>query len=154
MTGFEMVQGLMSGTRPPCPMLRLIPARVHSCQEGIVELRAIVDPLAAYNDIGITHGGWSMTLLDTAMGLAAMTLLPEALTCASSDVAVRFLRGVRIEDGEMRIIGSVASQGRRLIVTEGRIESASGRIHCLSSASFVTSDKTELANRYPSAPGR
>lgn len=141
MTGLEMVQGLMSGTYPAFPMLRHIPARVVSCGEGAVEMSAVVDPATAYNDIGMAHGGWTMALLDTALGLAAMTLLPAGETCPSTDVAVRFLKGVRVEDGEMRIIANVVSRGRRLVVAEGRVESRSGRVCARASGSFMIADK-------------
>lgn len=152
MTGLDMVQGLMNGTQPPSPMLRHIPARVHSCSDGAVELRAGIDPATAYNDIGMAHGGWTMTLLDTAMGLAAMTLLPANKTCPSTDVAVRFLKGVRAEDGEVRIIGKVVSKGRRLIIAEGRVETGDDRVHAWASASFMIIDKSEI--RGPAATGK
>lgn len=141
-----MVQGLIDGNFPPSPMLRHIPAQVRSCEDGMVEMTATVDPATAYNDIGIAHGGWAMTLLDTAMGLAAMTLLPAGQTCPSSDVSVRFFKGVRSEDEAMKIVGVVVSRGRRLIVAEGRIESRSGRIHARSSASFVIAEKREFTD--------
>lgn len=152
MTGLEMVQGLMSGTHPPSPMLRHIPARVVACSDGAVELKASVDPSTAYNDIGMAHGGWTMTLLDTALGLAAMTLLPAGETCPSADVAVRFLKGVRSQDGEMRIVGNVVSRGRRLIVAEGRVESNSGRVYARASGSFVIAYKADFRTR-PTAHG-
>lgn len=140
--------GRVDGRTPiPAPMLRHMPARVVTFGKGFVEMSAQVDPEVAYNDIGIAHGGWAPTLLDTAMGLAAMTLLPDGATCPSTDLSVRFSKPVRAEDGEVKIVGRVVSPGRRLIAAEGRVEGLDGRIHVLGNAAFMPVDRHDYAAR-------
>lgn len=152
MTGLELLQGLKDGTQAPSPMLRHLPASVAEFGEGFVELRARVDPAVAYNDIGIAHGGWALTLLDTAMGLAAITQLPRGATCPSTDVSVRFFKPVRVEDGEVRIIGRVISSGRRLIAAEGRIEGQGGRVYASGTAAFMPVKTADYATRAAGEP--
>jgi len=59
------------------------------------------------------------TLVDTAMGRAAMSVLDEGSYCASIEVSVRFLRAV--PEGRMTARVTVLQAGRRVVQLEGRV---------------------------------
>ncbi|MEM8794271.1 MAG: PaaI family thioesterase [Pseudomonadota bacterium] len=121
LTGIEFISGMGNGNLPLPPMLGVMPARPHSWNEGQVEFRAKPEHRFA-NPMGSTHGGWIMTMLDTAMGVAAHSTLARGESYTSVDTSVRFVRAIPIDGDELRIMGRVLSRGRRIITVEGRIE--------------------------------
>src|SRR3546814_14873866 len=77
---------------------------------------------------GIVHGGWVMTVLDSAMGLAAVTMLEEGGFAPTHETSVKFLKPIHADIGPLRVIGTVISRGRSLIAMEGRIIGPGERI--------------------------
>jgi uncharacterized protein (TIGR00369 family) len=95
---------------------------------GKVVLRAAPEPHFG-NLTNTVHDGWIMTMLDTAMALAAQTTLPPGETCPSHETTAKFVRPILADSGEMRVTGHVLSRGRTVITLEGRIVDAEGRLH-------------------------
>jgi uncharacterized protein (TIGR00369 family) len=97
-------------------------------EEGKVRLLAA--PEARFCNLTNTvHGGWIMTMLDTAMALAAQTTLSPGETCPSHETTAKFARPIAADSGVMHVTGKVVSRGRTVITLEGRIEDAKGRLH-------------------------
>lgn len=63
-----------------------------------------------------------MTLLDSAMALAAHTTMAKGEGYTSVDTSVRFLGAIPTDSDELRAIGRVQKRGRKIITLEGRIE--------------------------------
>ncbi len=87
----------------------------------MVEFRAKPAP-GFVNPMGTTHGGWMMTLLDSAMALAAHTTVAKGESYTTTDTNVRFLSAIPTDSEELRAIGRVQKRGRKMITLEGRIE--------------------------------
>lgn len=126
MTGLEIVEAMGTGALPMPPIAGVMPIDPVSCAEGSVEFRATPEA-RFYNPMGTVHGGWMMTMLDTAMGVAALTTLAKGQTYTSIDTSVRFIRPLFETSGEMRIAGRVVSRGRTVITVDGLIEDGKGR---------------------------
>ncbi|MHA7773920.1 PaaI family thioesterase [Roseibium sp. M-1] len=109
-------------------MAETLPFTLLPPEEGKVELLATPEPRFG-NLTNFVHGGWIMTLLDTAMALAAQTTLSPGETCPSHETSAKFVRPVFANSGEMRIIGRVVSRSRTVITLEGRVEDAQGKLH-------------------------
>jgi uncharacterized protein (TIGR00369 family) len=105
-------------------------------EEGRAELRATPDPRFC-NLTNTVHGGWIMTMLDTAMALAAQTTLSPGEICPSHETSAKFVRPISIESGVMHVIGHVVSRGRTVITLEGTIEDADGRLHAHGTSTCV-----------------
>jgi uncharacterized protein (TIGR00369 family) len=127
-SGFEIVAGLADGSIRPPSMAETLPFTVLPPEEGRVELRATPGPRFC-NLTNTVHGGWTMTMLDTAMALAAQTTLSPGEVCPSHETSVKFVRPISIDSGAMHVIGQVVSRGRTVITLEGRIEDLQGRLH-------------------------
>ena len=130
LSGLEIITRIGEGQLPLPPMAAVLPIRPHAWDLGAVEFRAT--PSARFfNPMGTVHGGWAMTMLDTAMGVAAHTTLKPGQSYASLDTSVRFIRPIMADTGELRILGTVQSRGRRIITIDGRIENPAGKLFAL-----------------------
>lgn len=125
-TGKELMEGIVTETYPAPSMARAMTHWIHSVEEGEVEFRG--QPSAeVLNPAGIVHGGWAMTLLDSALGCAVHTTLAKGEMFVSLDTSVRFVRAITPDTGQVRCIGRVQSRGRRIATAEGVIEDTKGR---------------------------
>jgi uncharacterized protein (TIGR00369 family) len=61
-------------------------------------------------------------MVDTAMGKAVMSVLPEGRHCASVDIQWRFLRPAA--NGELLAEVEVLKQGRAVVHLDGRVRDA------------------------------
>src|SRR5687768_18539169 len=100
-------------------MAETLPFTLLPPEEGKVELRATPEPRFC-NLTNTVHGGWIMTMLDTAMALAAQTTLSPGESCPSHETTAKFVRQISIDSGVMHVIGHVLSRGRTVITLEGR----------------------------------
>ncbi|TGN61983.1 PaaI family thioesterase [Paracoccus liaowanqingii] len=109
-------------------MADLLPFALLRPEEGFVTLVALPE-IRFSNPMMTMHGGWIMTMLDTAMALAAQTLLEPGQSCPSHETSAKFVRPIRVETGEIRVTGKVVSRGRTVITLEGRVEDIQGRLY-------------------------
>jgi uncharacterized protein (TIGR00369 family) len=80
------------------------------------------------NPLGTLHGGIFSTLLDSAMGCAVHTSLPEGASYTTLELSVNFVRAVRLDGVGLRCEGTTIHVGGRLATTEGRITDDDGRL--------------------------
>ncbi len=81
-----------------------------------------------YNPAGVVHGGFAMSLLDTAMGCAIASTLPAGVTYATIDVHARLQRPITADTGTVKCEGRVVSKTRTLATAEAEITDGRGRI--------------------------
>jgi len=121
-------------------MAETLPFTLLPPENGKVALLAT--PEARFLNLTNTvHGGWIMTMLDTAMSLAAQTTLAPGETCPSHETTAKFVRPIFADTGEMRVTGHVVSRGRTVITLEGRIEDAEGRLHAHGTSTCLIAGK-------------
>ena len=119
-SGMEMLQAVIEGTVGPPPIADLLGMSLVEVQEG----RAVfaVEPAEwMYNPIGSVHGGIAATLLDSCMGCAIHSTLPAGIGYATSDLQIRYARGITLDTGRIVAEGTVVHAGRRLATAEGRL---------------------------------
>ena len=125
--GLEQINGIPAGTVPAPTMARTMQQWIHKATEGEVEFRG--EPSGEFlNPMGLVHGGWTMTLLDSALGCAVHTMMGLGETYVSLGTEVKFIRPVLADIGQVRAIATVVSRGRRTATAEGRVEDRKGRI--------------------------
>lgn len=138
LSGLEIIERMGQGDLPMPPMAGVLPLTPHAWERGRVEFRA--RPEAGFaNPMGSVHGGWTMTMLDTAMAVAAHTTLAAGEVYASIDTAVRFTRAIFESVGEMRVFGEVLARGRTIITCTGRLEDGSGKLYATGTSSCLVS---------------
>src|SRR5690606_19694113 len=67
----------------------------------------------AYNPIGVVHGGYAATLLDSACGCAVHSQLRAGQSYTTLELKVAYHKALTSETGAIRAEGRVLSMGRR-----------------------------------------
>ncbi len=119
---------MRDGTLPPPPFTALLGMEITEVAEGRVTLTA--EPTEeSYNPLGLVHGGWIATILDSAIGTSLTTLMPPGKAVVSLDIQVRYFKPLSVASGTMRCEGVALNVGRTTATGEARLVDASGRIH-------------------------
>ena len=87
------------------------------------------------NPNGVVHGAVLFAMVDTAMGKATMSVLPEGQFCASVDVQLRFLRPA--SEGQLVADASVLKQGRNLVHLDAHVRDLDDRMIATAAGTFT-----------------
>ncbi len=90
-----------------------------------------------YNPIGSVHGGYSATLLDSAVGCAVQTMLERGFGYTTLELKVNYVRPLTDRTGPVRAEGTVVSVSRQIGVAQGRIVDPAGRIYAWASTTCL-----------------
>jgi len=120
MAGIDVMRAVIDGRLPKPPIADLIDASLIAVDEGTSTF-ALEPAEWMYNPIGFVHGGIAATLLDSCMGCAVHTLLPAGVGYTTTDLQIRFVRGLTATTGRVLATGRVLHPGRRLMTVEGTL---------------------------------
>lgn len=127
MTGLEIMQGWLAGRLPVPPMNRTLDFTLVEASEGVAVFEG--QPSAdLLNPLGTVHGGWALTLIDSACGCAAFTILPAGVGYTSVETKANFTRAILPGSGVVRCAGRVLSPGRQIITTDAALTDQDGRL--------------------------
>jgi uncharacterized protein (TIGR00369 family) len=134
LTGLEQLRSLISGGHRP-PMAETLRFNLIEVESG----RAVFEGapgLETYNPIGMVHGGYAATLLDSACGCAVHSMLSVTQAYTTVELKIAFHKPLTAGIGTVRAEGKVLTFGRRVAFAEGRLTDASGRL-CASATSTL-----------------
>lgn len=127
MSGRELLQGMIDGRFPSPPIAEVLSLWLAEVGEGTAVFEG--EPGGQFlNPMGIVHGGWTMTLIDSAAGCAAHTLLAAGVGYTTVETKVNFSRAIRTDTGRVRCEGHVINQGRQVISAAALVKSRDGRV--------------------------
>jgi len=128
MTGLELLRAIASGEAAGAPIAELMGFEPVEAEEGRVVFEAT--PTAQlYNPIGSVHGGFAATLLDSAMGCAVHSTLPEGVGYTTLELKVNYTRAITEDTGRVVCEGTIVHRGGRVATADGRIVAAdSGKL--------------------------
>jgi uncharacterized protein (TIGR00369 family) len=82
-----------------------------------------------YNPIGSVHGGFAMTLLDSALGCAVHSMLGKGETYTTLEIKVNLVRPLTKDTGLVSAEGRILHRGRSVGTAEGDIKDAGGKLY-------------------------
>jgi len=82
-----------------------------------------------YNPLGSVHGGYFCTLLDSAVGCAVHSMLPQGMGYTTLELKVNLIRALTGQSGPVRAEGKVIQVGKSVGIAEGRIFDADGKLY-------------------------
>ena len=118
--GLERLEAIASGRIAHTPMWRTLGLILSEVEAGRA-LFTVMPGEKHNNGQGIAHGGLAATLIDSATACAVISVLGPRDWSTTIDVAVKFVRPVRAEDGPVRCEGKVLHAGRRIATAEARV---------------------------------
>ena len=143
MSGREFLQAMIDGRLPAPPMARTLSFLLVEIGDGFAAFEGDAGP-HLLNPLGMVHGGWALTLIDSAAGCAAHTLVPAGSSYTTVETKVNFSRPIAKDTGRVRAEGRVVGRGRRIISCEARVVDAKGRLLAHGTSTLmVLADKTE-----------
>jgi uncharacterized protein (TIGR00369 family) len=105
------------------PFMLLIGATLERAEPGEVEIRLPCRP-DLMQHTGVVHAGVVTSIVDTACGAAAATLMPEGRNVVSVEFKINLLAPAAGDF--LRAIGRVVRAGRTLIVCSGEVFAVDG----------------------------
>jgi uncharacterized protein (TIGR00369 family) len=127
LSGLEFLRAMMRGDQPSPRMSDTLGFRLAEVAEGLAIFEG--EPSSALlNPLGAVHGGWALTLIDSATGCAVHTLLPPGVGYTTVETKVNFTRAIAPDGGTVRCEGRVLTKGRRIATAEARLLSSDGKV--------------------------
>jgi uncharacterized protein (TIGR00369 family) len=127
LTGKQILQAMIDGRLPAPPMARTLSFELVEVGDGFAAFEGETSE-ALLNPMGAVHGGWALTLIDSATGCACMTLLPAGAAYTTVETKVNFSHPILKDSGRVRAEARIVTRGRRIHSTEARVTDSRGRI--------------------------
>lgn len=127
MPGREVLQGIVDGTLPQAWISRTLTFQLVEVGEGrVVFVGQTGEHLL--NPMGSVHGGWALTLIDSACGAAGYSTLPAGVGYTTIETKGNLVRPILPETGTVRAEGVVVTSGRQVLTAEARVLGPDGRL--------------------------
>lgn len=95
----------------------------------------------AYNAIGMVHGGYAATLLDSACGCAVHSQLGAQQAYTTLELKIAYHKAITRDSGLLRAEGRVVSIGRRAAFAEARLTGADGRLYASATSTLLVFER-------------
>jgi uncharacterized protein (TIGR00369 family) len=95
----------------------------------------------AYNPMGIVHGGYFSTLLDSACGCAVHSKLSAQQAYTTLELKVAFHKAMTAQTGMVRAEGRVITIGRRVAFVEAVLVDANGVLYATASSTLLVMER-------------
>jgi len=127
MRGLDFLVAIRDGELPPAPIQQLLDFTLSEVDEGRVVFTGIPAE-QHYNPIGVVHGGFAATLLDSALGASVHSTLPEGQGYTTLETKFNLTRPVTAATGEVRAEGKVVHRGRQVATSEATLRDGSDKL--------------------------
>jgi len=94
-----------------------------------------------FNPLGIVHGGFAATMLDSACGLAASSATEVPMSCVTLEIKISYHAALTAQTGPVRAIGRLVSLGRRVAFTEARLVDVNERLYASATSTLLVSER-------------
>jgi uncharacterized protein (TIGR00369 family) len=126
-TGKEILRSIIDGDLPQPPIAETLSFRITDVGDGYAAFEGEPGP-HLLNPMGGVHGGWALTLIDSAGGYAGLSLLPVGSGFATIETKANFSRPITKDSGRVRAEGRVVAQGRQIFSAEVRVMAQDGKV--------------------------
>ena len=125
--GLAALRGSIEGRFPVPPIAKAMRFWLREAEEGSVVFTG--SPTADYlNPLGGLHGGWTATIMDSALACAVMTTLAPGEGYTTVEFKVNLTRPVKADGSEVRCEGRTVSRGRSIATSEAFLRDGAGKL--------------------------
>jgi uncharacterized protein (TIGR00369 family) len=139
LSGLEQLRAFMASGRRP-GIADALDFDLVEVADGRAVFAGVPGP-HAYNPMGIVHGGYFATLLDSACGCAVHSKLTAQQAYATLELKVAFHKTVMAQTGHIRAEGVVITIGRRVAFAEARLIDASGNLYATATSTLLMMER-------------
>ena len=136
MSGLAFMPGMLAGRLPHPGISRLLNYRLTGVEPGRVTFAgaALIEHT---NPVGAVHGGWFGTVLDSALGCAVMTCVPQGRWYTTLEYKINITRALAL-DTEVIAEGLVDHAGRTTAVAHASIRGATdGKLYATGTTTCI-----------------
>ena len=126
-TGLERLQRLMDGPGA-APLGLLLGFHLTEIGDGFAVF-AGTPSVEHYNPQATVHGGWTASVLDSALGCAVETKLGTDQSYGTIELNVNYVRPLTGDTGLVTCRGDVIHCGRRMATSEARLVDSAGKLY-------------------------
>jgi uncharacterized protein (TIGR00369 family) len=126
-SGRELLEKMIAGELPAPTMARTLGFRLVEVDGGRAVFEAEPGP-HLLNPLGGVHGGFALTLIDSAAGCAVHTRLHAGVGYATVETKANMTRAIGPGNGTVRCEGRVLSFGRQIATAEAKLTNAAGKL--------------------------
>ncbi len=127
MAGIDYLRAMKDGAVPRAPIAALVGFEIDTIETGTVSM-TLLPGQHMNNPGGTMHGGMMATLLDSVMGCAVHTTVPQGRGYTTLEIKVNYLRAVTEASGLITATAHVVHAGRQMATAEARATDAAGRL--------------------------
>ena len=127
-SGLEMFQAMIAGELPAPPISQTLDFLLVEAEHGRVVFQGRPG-YAHYNPMGIVHGGWFATLLDSALGCAVASTLPAGKAYTTAELKVNIVRPLSDKVPFVRAESRIIHGGNRMATADARLTGADGKLY-------------------------
>jgi len=140
-SGLDFLQAMIDGRVPNPPISKVLDFHLAEVSEGRAVFEGVPDA-SFYNPIGTVHGGFAMTLLDSALGCAIFSTLAKGEKWTTLEVKVNLTRPILKDTGILRAEGRVIHRGRTVATSEGELKDKAGKLYAHATTTCMIFPKT------------
>jgi uncharacterized protein (TIGR00369 family) len=127
-SGLQMFQAMLAGEWPAPPISQTLDFILAEAEHGRVVFQG-KPGFAHYNPMGIVHGGWFATLLDSALGCAVASILPAGKAYTTAELKVNIVRPLTARVPFVRAEGRIIHGGGRMATADARLTGSDGKLY-------------------------
>ncbi|MGP5308945.1 PaaI family thioesterase [Vreelandella alkaliphila] len=139
-SGLQVFEALLAGEIPPPPMANTLNFTLLRVEPGFALFQG-QPRVSHYNPMGTVHGGWFATMLDTAMGCAVHSSLPEGKAYTTLELKLNLVRALTDAIPLVRAEGRLVHGGRQVATAEGRLFGSDGKLYAHASTTCLVFDQ-------------
>jgi uncharacterized protein (TIGR00369 family) len=126
--GLSFLKAMIDGTMPAPPIAETLGFKLIEVKEGHALFEG-VPAFRHYNPIGVVHGGYAATLLDSAVGCAVHTTLKKGEGYTTLELKLNLVRAITKDTGRVIAEGRLLHRGRTVATADGYLRDAAGRLY-------------------------
>lgn len=127
LSGLDFLREMIAGRLPAPPIAQTLGFLLVEAEPGRAVFEGKPGP-SLLNPLGSVHGGWALTLIDSATGCALHTELPPGFGYTTVETKANFTRAIAPDGGIVRCEGRLVTKGRQIATAEARLLAADGKI--------------------------
>ena len=140
LSGVEMLRAIVDGRLPAPPITKTLDFTLVAVEVGRVAFQGRPS-IEHYNPMGVVHGGWFATLLDSALGCAVQSMLPAGKAYTTAELKVNMVRPLTDKVPLVRAEATVIHNGGRLATADARLTGPDGKLYAHASTTCFVFDQ-------------